>query len=158
MDLTLEEKASLCLGSDFWHTAPVPRAGIPAITLSDGPHGLRKQPDEGDHVGISGSLPATCFPTACALGSSFDPDLVRRVGAAVGEEARAQGVDVVLGPGINIKRSPLCGRNFEYLSEDPHVAGVLGAAPREGLQSQGGGAAGEPHPAHNPETHPPRGP
>src|SRR4051812_2227530 len=152
MDLTLEEKASLCLGSDFWHTAPVPRAGIRAITLSDGPHGLRKQPDEGDHVGISGSLPATCFPPACALGSSFDPELVRRVGAAVGEEARAQGVDVVLGPGINIKRSPLCGRNFEYLSEDPLVAGVLGAALVEGLQSQGVGASVKHFAANNQET------
>jgi beta-glucosidase len=152
MDLTLEEKASLCLGSDFWHTAPVPRAGIRAITLSDGPHGLRKQPDEGDHVGISGSVPATCFPTACALGSSFDPELVQRVGAAVGEEARAQGVDVVLGPGINIKRSPLCGRNFEYLSEDPLVAGVLGAALVEGLQSQGVGASVKHYAANNQET------
>src|SRR3954466_6754190 len=152
MDLTLEEKASLCLGSDFWHTAPVPRAGVAAITLSDGPHGLRKQPDDGDHVGISGSVPATCFPTACALGSSFDPELVRRVGAAVGEEARAQGVDVVLGPGINIKRSPLCGRNFEYLSEDPLVAGVLGAALVEGLQSQGVGASVKHYAANNQET------
>src|SRR4051794_4016103 len=152
MDLTLEEKASLCLGSDFWHTAPVPRTGVPAITLSDGPHGLRKQPDEGDHVGISGSLPATCFPPACALGSSFDPELVRRVGAAVGEEARAQGVGVVLGPGINIKRSPPCGRNFEYLSEDPLVAGVLGAALVEGLQSQGVGASVKHYAANNQET------
>src|SRR4051812_22835966 len=152
MDLTLEEKASLCLGSDFWHTAPVARAGIRAITLSDGPHGLRKQPDEGDHVGISGSLPATCFPPACALGSSFDPELVRRVGAAVGEEARAQGVDVLLGPGINIKRSPLGGRNFEYLSEDPLVSGVLGAALVRGLQSQGVGASLKHFAANNQET------
>src|ERR671923_286634 len=91
-ELTLEEKASLCLGSDFWHTAPVPRLGIPAILVSDGPHGLRAQPDQGDHVGIGGSLPATCFPTACALGSSWDPALVRRVGEALGEEAHAQGV------------------------------------------------------------------
>ena len=132
-----------------------PRCPAPAsrpITLSDGPHGLRKQPDEGDHVGISGSVPATCFPTACALGSSFDPELVQRVGAAVGEEARAQGVDVVLGPGINIKRSPLCGRNFEYLSEDPLVAGVLGAALVEGLQSQGVGASVKHYAANNQET------
>ena len=94
-ELTLEEKASLCLGSDFWHTTPVARLGVPAITLSDGPLGLRRQPDEGDHVGISGSLPATCFPTASALGSSFDPELVRRVGEALGEEARAQDVQVL---------------------------------------------------------------
>ena len=89
-ELTLEEKASLCLGSDFWHTAPVERLGIPAIMVSDGPHGLRAQPEEADHVGISGSVPATCFPTACALGSSWDPQLARRVGEALGREARAQ--------------------------------------------------------------------
>jgi beta-glucosidase len=151
-DLTLEEKASLCLGSDFWHTAPVERLGISAIMLSDGPHGLRRQPEEGDHVGISGSLPATCFPTAAALGSSFDPDLVRRVGEALGEEAIAQRVDVVLGPGINIKRSPLCGRNFEYFSEDPLVSGVLGAALVEGIQSQGVGASVKHYAANNQET------
>ncbi len=151
-ELTLEEKASLCLGSDFWHTAPIPRLGIPAIAVSDGPHGLRKQPSDGDHVGISGSLPATCFPTASALGSSFDPELVRRVGSALGEEARAQGVAVVLGPGINIKRSPLCGRNFEYFSEDPLVSGVLGAALVEGIQSQGVGASVKHYAANNQET------
>jgi beta-glucosidase len=151
-ELTLEEKASLCLGSDFWDTAPIPRLGIPAIAVSDGPHGLRKQPDEGDHVGISGSLPATCFPTASALGSSFDPDLVHRVGEALGVEALAQGVAVVLGPGINIKRSPLCGRNFEFFSEDPLVSGVLGAALVEGLQSQGVGASVKHYAANNQET------
>ena len=150
--LTLEEKASLCLGSDFWHTAPIPRLGIPAVALSDGPHGLRKQPDEGDHVGISGSLPATCYPTASALGSSFDPDLVRRVGEALGAEALTQGVAVVLGPGINIKRSPLCGRNFEYYSEDPLVSGVLGAALVEGVQSQGIGTSVKHYAANNQET------
>jgi beta-glucosidase len=151
-ELTLEEKASLCLGSDFWHTAPIPRLGIPAIALSDGPHGLRKQPDEGDHVGISGSLPATCFPTASALGSSFDPGLARQVGEALGLEARAQGVAVVLGPGINIKRSPLCGRNFEYFSEDPLVSGALGGALVEGVQSQGVGASVKHYAANNQET------
>jgi beta-glucosidase len=151
-ELTLEEKAALCLGSDFWHTAPVPRLGIRAITVSDGPHGLRRQPDEGDHVGVSGSLPATCFPTASALGSSFDPELVRRVGEALGEEALAQDVQVVLGPGINIKRSPLCGRNFEYLSEDPLVSGVLGAALVAGVQSRGVGACVKHFAANNQET------
>jgi beta-glucosidase len=151
-ELTLEEKASLCLGSDFWHTAPVPRLGIPAITLSDGPHGLRRQPDEGDHVGVGGSLPATCFPTASALGSSFDPDLARRIGEALGEEAQAQDVQVVLGPGINIKRSPLCGRNFEYFSEDPLVSGVLGAALVEGVQSQAVGTSVKHYAANNQET------
>jgi beta-glucosidase len=150
--LTLEEKASLCLGSDFWHTARVERLGIPAIMVSDGPHGLRRQPDEGDHVGISGSVPATCFPTACALASSWDLRLVRRVGEALGREARAQGVAVVLGPGINIKRSPLCGRNFEYFSEDPVLSGVLGAAMIEGVQSQGVGTSLKHYAANNQET------
>ena len=150
--LTLEEKASLCLGSDFWHTAPVARLGVPEIMMSDGPHGLRRQPDHGDHVGISGSAPATCFPTACALGSSWDPGLVGRVGEALGREARAQGVAVVLGPGINIKRSPLCGRNFEYFSEDPLLSGWLGAALIGGIQSQGVGASLKHFAANNQET------
>jgi beta-glucosidase len=151
-ELTLEEKASLCLGSDFWHTAPVERLGIPAVMVSDGPHGLRRQPEQGDHVGISDSVPATCFPTACALASSWNPRLVRRVGEALGREARVQGVAVVLGPGINIKRSPLCGRNFEYFSEDPLLAGVLGAAVIDGVQSQGVGTSLKHYAANNQET------
>ena len=150
--LTLDEKAALCLGSDFWHSAPVPRLGIPAITMADGPHGLRKKAQEGEYDQISGSVPATCFPTASALASSFDPELVRRVGEAIGVEARAQGVHVVLGPGINIKRSPLCGRNFEYFSEDPLVSGVLGAALVHGLQAQGVGASVKHFAANNQET------
>jgi beta-glucosidase len=150
--LTLEEKASLCLGSDFWHTAAVERLGIPAIMVSDGPHVLRTQPDRGDHAGIGGSLPATCFPTASAQGSSWDPELVRRIGAAIGREARVQGVAVVLGPGINIKRSPLCGRNFEYFSEDPLLSGVLGAESIEGIQSQGAGTSVKHYAANNQET------
>ena len=117
--LTVEQKAALCLGGDIWHTAVIPEHGIEKITLSDGPHGLRRQAEGGDHVGIGGSVPATCFPTACALASSWDVELARQIGDAVGVEARAQDVAVVLGPGVNIKRSPLCGRNFEYLSEDP---------------------------------------
>jgi beta-glucosidase len=151
-DLTLEEKAALCLGSDFWHTAPVPRLGIPPIAMADGPHGLRKKPEDGEYDQISGSVPATCFPTASALASSFDSELVRRVGEAIGVEARAQGVDVVLGPGINIKRSPLCGRNFEYFSEDPLVSGVLGAALVQGVQSRGVGACAKHFAANNQET------
>ena len=127
-ELTLEEKASLCLGSDFWHTAPVERLGIPQIMVSDGPHGLRAQLEEADHVGIGGSAPATCFPTASALGSSWSPELFRTVGEALGREAKKLGVSVVLGPGINMKRSPLCGRNFEYISEDPWLAGELATA------------------------------
>jgi beta-glucosidase len=151
-ELTLAEKASLCLGSDFWHTAAVSRLGIEAIAVSDGPHGLRKQPEAGDHVGLSGSLPATCFPTASALGSSFDPELAERVGEALALEARAQGVAVLLGPGINIKRSPLCGRNFEYFSEDPLVSGVLGAALVRGVQGGGVGACVKHFAANNQET------
>ncbi|GIH02281.1 glycosyl hydrolase [Rhizocola hellebori] len=151
-ELTLEEKAALCLGSGMWHTTAVPRLGIASIMVSDGPHGLRRKPDQGDQAGISGSLPATCFPTASALGSSWDPQLVFRIGQAIGEEARAQGVAVVLGPGINIKRSPLCGRNFEYFSEDPFLSGVLGAAVVAGIQSQGVGATVKHFAANNQET------
>ena len=151
-ELSIEEKASLCLGSDLWHTAPVERLGIPAIMVSDGPHGLRVQPGTGDHAGVSGSLPATCFPTASALGSSWDPSLARRIGEALGQEARAQGISVVLGPGINIKRSPLCGRNFEYLSEDPLLSGVLGAAMIEGIQSQRVGTSLKHFAVNNQET------
>ena len=151
-ELTLEEKAALCLGSDFWHTAPVPRLGIPAITMADGPHGLRRKAQDGEYDRISGSAPATCFPTASALASSFDPELVRRVGEAIAVEARAQGVHVVLGPGINIKRSPLCGRNFEYFSEDPLVSGVLAAALVHGLQAHGVGASVKHFAANNQET------
>lgn len=149
---TVAQKAALCLGSDMWHTAPVPEHGVEALVLSDGPHGLRRQPEGGDHAGIGGSLPATCFPPAVALGSAWDPELAREVGAAIGREARAQGVAVVLGPGINIKRSPLCGRNFEYVSEDPHLAGRVGAALVEGLQSEGVGACVKHFAANNQET------
>ena len=119
--------------------------------VADGPHGLRKQPGPGDHVGAGESVPATCFPTAAALGSSFDVDLVRRVGEAIGDEARAQGVSVVLGPGINIKRTPLCGRNFEYLSEDPLVSG-LGAALVDGIQGRGVGTSLKHFAVNNQET------
>ena len=150
--LTLEEKASLCLGSDVWHTRAIDRLGIPAIRLSDGPHGLRTQPEEADHQGLAGSLPATCFPTASSLGSSWDVALLERVGAALGREARALNVAVVLGPGLNIKRSPLCGRNFEYLSEDPVLSGDLAAAIVRGIQSQGVGACVKHFAANNQET------
>ena len=150
--LTVEQKAALCLGSDFWHTAPVESAGIEPIMVADGPHGLRKQPERGDHVAISGSVPATCFPTASALGSSWDPGLAREVGTALGLEARSQDLAVVLGPGINIKRSPLCGRNFEYLSEDPYLAGRMAAPMVEGLQSQQVGASLKHFAANNQET------
>lgn len=151
-DLTLEEKASLTSGADFWTTKPIDRVGLPAIMLTDGPHGVRKQREGSDHLGIGDSVPATCFPPAVALGSSFDPGLLERVGIALGEESQAEGVGVLLGPGINIKRSPLCGRNFEYLSEDPIVSGVLGSALVRGLQSQGVGASLKHFAANNQES------
>ena len=150
-ELTLEEKASLTLGSHFWHTAPVERLGIPSIMVSDGPHGLRTQLGRGDHVGIGGSAPATCFPTASALGSSWNPELFRAVGEALGREAKKLAVSVVLGPGINMKRSPLCGRNFEYISEDPWLAGELATAMVHGTQSQGIGTSLKHYAANNQE-------
>lgn len=150
-ELTLEEKAALTSGASFWTTQGVERAGIPSIVLTDGPHGVRLQKGSADHLGIGDSVPATCFPPAVALGSTFDPELLERVGTALGEEARAEGVGVLLGPGVNIKRSPLCGRNFEYLSEDPIVSGVLGAALVNGLQSQGVGGSLKHFAANNQE-------
>jgi len=141
--LSVPQKAALCLGSDFWHTAPVSEFGIEAVMLSDGP---------GETAGEHGSVPATCFLTASALGSSWDPDLAREVGAALGAEARTQGVAVVLGPGVNIKRSPLCGRNFEYFSEDPHLVGRMAAAVVDGLQSQQVGGCVKHFAANNQET------
>ncbi|MGO4593837.1 glycoside hydrolase family 3 C-terminal domain-containing protein [Leifsonia sp. 2TAF2] len=149
--LTTEEKASLTSGASFWRTKGVERAGIPSVMLTDGPHGLRKQREGGDHLGIGDSVPATCFPPAVALGSSWDVELVERVGAALGVESSIEDVAVILGPGINIKRSPLCGRNFEYLSEDPIVSGVLGAALVRGIQSKGVGASLKHFAANNQE-------
>jgi beta-glucosidase len=150
--LTLEQKASLTSGSDFWHLQGLPEAGIDRIMVTDGPHGLRKQPEDGNQIGIGGSLPATCFPPAVALAAGWDPDLVRRVGEALGRETRAAGVSVLLGPGVNIKRSPLCGRNFEYFSEDPFLAGRLAAAHVRGVQSQGVGTSLKHFAANNQET------
>ena len=151
-ELTLEEKASLTSGSSFWYTAPIERLGIPKIMVSDGPHGLRAQPGEGDHVGLGGSLPATCFPTASAVASAWNPDLVRRIGEALAQEARACNLSVILGPGINMKRSPLCGRNFEYFSEDPYLAGELGVGIVDGIQSRGVGTSVKHYAANNQET------
>jgi beta-glucosidase len=150
--LSVPQKAALCLGSDFWHTAPVSELGIEAVMVSDGPHGLRKQPERGADAGLRTSEPATCFPTASALGCSWDPDLAREVGAALGAEARAQNIAAVLGPGLNIKRHPLCGRNFEYFSEDPHLSGRLAAAMVDGLQSQQVGGCVKHFAANNQET------
>ncbi len=139
-DLDLDTRIRLLSGADTWHTEGVATAGIAPIMLTDGPHGLRKQPQEGDQLGIAGSEPATCFPTAVTLASSWDPALLEQVGAALGREAQAQGVSVILGPGLNLKRHPAGGRNFEYLSEDPLLAGRLAGALIRGIQSQGVGA------------------
>lgn len=135
--MTLEEKASMMSGKDFWQTVDIERLGIPSITLSDGPHGLRKQAGDADHLGLNASLPATCYPTAAAVANSWDPDLGEEIGRHIAQEAIEQGVHVVLGPGLNIKRSPLCGRNFEYFSEDPYLAGKMAAGYIRGIQSLG---------------------
>lgn len=150
-ELTLEEKASLTSGADFWTTKAIDRAGIPPVMMTDGPHGLRKQAGATDHLGLASSVPATCFPPAVGIGSSWDPEIIERVGAAIGVEAAIENVAVVLGPGINIKRSPLCGRNFEYFSEDPIVSGILGAASVRGIQSKGVGTSLKHFAANNQE-------
>ncbi|HHY10922.1 MAG TPA: glycosyl hydrolase [Firmicutes bacterium] len=139
--LTLDEKIALVSGAAKWHLRAIPRLGLAAVMVADGPHGLIRQKDGEDHLGLSAGEPATCFPTAAALANSWDPKLVFAVAAAIGEEALQEGVSVVLGPGANIKRSPLCGRNFEYFSEDPYVSGQLAAAWVEGIQSRGVGAS-----------------
>ncbi len=135
--MTLEEKAAILSGKGEWQTWNIERLGIPSIFCSDGPHGIRKQAGTGDHLGLNPSLQATCFPTAATIANSWDPELGEKIGQALGEEANAQEVDVVLGPGLNIKRSPLCGRNFEYFSEDPYLAGKMAASYIRGIQSQG---------------------
>ena len=126
--MTLEEKISLCNGADFWHSKAMAQYGIPAVTMSDGPHGVRCQKNGADMLGVNESEPATCFPTAVTSGATWDAELLKAEGQAIGEEGLSYGVDVVLGPGVNIKRNPLCGRNFEYFSEDPCIAGAMGAA------------------------------
>ena len=149
--MTLEEKASLCSGQDFWLTQGLPRLDIPPVMVSDGPHGLRKQADEADHLGLNDSIDAVCFPAACATSASFDRRLMYDMGVTLGRECQAEGVSVLLGPAVNIKRSPLCGRNFEYISEDPYVAGELAAAYINGIQSQGVGASIKHFAANNQE-------
>lgn len=150
-DMTLEEKASLCSGTDFWHTEPIPRLDLEKIMVSDGPHGLRKQEELTDHVGVAESVEAVCFPTASAMACSFDRELIRQVGDALGEECQAENVGVLLGPGVNMKRSPLCGRNFEYYSEDPYLAGEMGASFINGVQEQGVGTSLKHFAANNQE-------
>jgi len=150
--MTLEEKAGLCSGADFWHLKGIARLGIPSIMVTDGPHGLRKQAGAADHVGLNESVPATCFPTASALAATWNRDLIRQVGVALGEECRQEKVGVILGPGANIKRSPLCGRNFEYFSEDPYLTGEIARSHIAGVQSQGIGTSLKHYATNNQET------
>ena len=152
--MTLEEKASMCSGLDFWHFKGVDRLGIPSLMVCDGPHGLRKQDDaaKADMLGINESITAICFPTASALAASFDRELLTEVGKTLGKECQAVNIAVLLGPGNNIKRSPLCGRNFEYFSEDPYLASELAAAHIDGVQSQGIGTSMKHFCANNQET------
>ena len=150
--MTLEEKASLCSGADFWHTESVDRLGIPAMMVSDGPHGLRKQDQEADHLGMNDSIKAVCFPAGCGTAASFNRELITRMGETLGEECQAEGVGVILGPAVNIKRSPLCGRNFEYYSEDPLVASEMAGALIKGVQSKNVGASIKHFLANNQET------
>lgn len=152
MQMTLEEKAQMCSGRDFWKTQDVGRLGVPSVMMCDGPNGLRKQIGEGDHLGINESIDTVCYPTASAMASSFDRDLLKYLGEALGEECQAENVGMLLGPGVNMKRSPLCGRNFEYFSEDPYLAGELASAYIEGLQSKGIAACVKHFAANNQET------
>lgn len=139
--MTLEEKAGMCSGSDFWHLKGIERLGIPAVMVTDGPHGLRKQAQALDHLGINESEKAICFPAGCATAASFDRELIRRQGELIGQECQAMDVSAILGPAMNIKRSPLCGRNFEYYSEDPYVSAEMAAAMVEGVQSKNVGTS-----------------
>ncbi|MBT2761369.1 glycoside hydrolase family 3 C-terminal domain-containing protein [Paenibacillus sp. ISL-20] len=149
--MTLEEKASLCSGLDNWHTKGVERLGIPSVMVTDGPHGLRKQRASSDHLGLFDSVPATCFPSAAGVASSWNRDLIYRMGEALGIECQAENVAVLLGPGANIKRSPLCGRNFEYFSEDPYLSTEMATHHIRGVQSQGVGTSLKHFAANNQE-------
>lgn len=135
--MSLPEKCYMLSGKDFWQTRSVERVGIPNVTLSDGPHGVRKQEGASDQLGLNKSVPATCYPTAATIANSWDTALGEEIGAHLGAEAASQDVCVLLGPGLNIKRSPLCGRNFEYFSEDPYLAGKMAAGYVRGIQSKG---------------------
>lgn len=149
--MTLEEKAGMCSGKDFWHLKSVERLGIPEVMVSDGPHGLRKQDKEADHLGANESIKAVCFPTACATACSFDRELLETLGETLGEECQAENLSVILGPAVNIKRSPLCGRNFEYFSEDPYLASQMAAAHIKGVQSKNVGTSIKHFAANNQE-------
>ena len=134
-DLTLLQAAALLSGSSAWDSRPIRAAGVPSFVMSDGPHGVRRQLGDADHLGIAQAEKATCFPTASALAATWNPDLARMTGEVLGEEARGRGKDVILGPSINIKRSPLCGRNFEYMSEDPSLTGEMAVPLVKGVQN-----------------------
>lgn len=149
--MTLEDKIKLCSGASFWESEKMEQYGIPSFFMSDGPHGLRTQKGESDHLGINQSEKATCFPTASASAASWNPELLRQMGEAIGEEALQYGVDVVLGPGVCMKRNPLCGRNFEYFSEDPYLAGVMAVNWIQGVQSKGVGTSLKHYAANNQE-------
>lgn len=151
-EMTLEEKAGMCSGADFWHTKAVERLGIPAVMVSDGPHGLRKQSEEADHLGINESIKAVCFPAGCGTAASFNRELITMMGETLGNECQAEGVSVILGPAVNIKRSPLCGRNFEYYSEDPYLTTEIAGALIKGVQSKNVGTSIKHFLANNQET------
>ena len=150
--MTLEEKAGLCSGADFWNTMGIERLGIPSVMMTDGPHGLRKQEGAADHLGLNKSVNAVCFPAACATASSFDVELMECMGQILGDECQAENVGMLLGPAVNIKRSPLCGRNFEYMSEDPYLTGKMASAYIRGVQSKGIGTSMKHFAANNQET------
>ena len=150
--MTLHEKAAFCSGRDFWHTKAVERLGVPSVMMCDGPHGLRKQEGEGDHLGINKSIETVCYPSAAALASSFDRQVMADLGEALGQECQAENVAMLLGPGLNIKRSPLCGRNFEYFSEDPYLAGEMGVAYVRALQVKGVAACAKHFACNDQET------
>ena len=135
--LTLKEKASLISGKDFWQTVNIDRIGLRSAFLSDGPHGVRRQAAAADHLGLNASIPATCYPTAATMANSWDPELGEGLGERLGQEAAVQKVNILLGPGTNMKRNPLCGRNFEYFAEDPYLAGKMAASYIRGIQSNG---------------------
>lgn len=149
--MTLKEKASLCSGADFWKTKAIDRLEIPAVMVSDGPHGLRKQSTEGDHLGLSESVVAICYPSGAGIAASFDRNVAKTLGDALGEEAKSENIHTLLGPAINIKRSPLCGRNFEYFSEDPYLAGEMAASYVNAVQSHGVGTSVKHFAANNQE-------
>ena len=149
--MTLEEKAGMCSGADFWHLKGIEHLGIPSVMVTDGPHGLRKQAEEADHLGLNESEKAICFPAGCATASSFDRELIRKQGELLGQECQAMNVSTILGPAMNIKRSPLCGRNFEYYSEDPYLSTEMAAALIEGVQSKNVGTSAKHFVANNQE-------